>query len=109
MPEPVERIAVQSLAGDFALPAPVAPRPFMALENLTNRAPIGCRQRLAVEPRVKWMVLPSLRQSLGLRLRRLLIYNWVSGTRRAGKLPAQMRHGVDDRAGEFDDIDAQLD
>ena len=43
MPEPVERIAVQSLAGDFALPAPIAPRPFMALENLTNPARIGCR------------------------------------------------------------------
>lgn len=53
--EPVERIAVQSLAGDFALPAPIdlagvpAPKtPDHFME--TNPARIGCRQRVGAGP-----------------------------------------------------------
>lgn len=70
---------------------------------------LDARQRLAAESRVKWMVLPSPQLPFGLHLRRLLIYDWDSGTRRAGKLPAHMRHSVDDRASEIDDIDTQAD
>lgn len=38
-----EPIAVPSPAGDFAFSAPIDPRPFMALENLTKLTQNGCR------------------------------------------------------------------
>lgn len=54
---PSDRIAGPSLAGDFALPAPIEQRAFLPLATQTNPARIGCRQRIGAGPRGRWRSL----------------------------------------------------